>query len=303
MVVALVLGYKMDEKQLIQLRDTIISRPQDIFLSYNDCIKIYELFIDNLNIVNKELKDIYSAYAYSFFSEQINICYSYNNKKKLFSSIQHAKYLLNDEAKINISVCLLQNEQKFYNSCFHLMIQTVVQFVPQDEDMVIGIIKRFNGNINADDLNTLLNKIPNGENNNKIIDTLKKCKIYQILKQKEIIDEDPKTRINFFKFIGKMPSLIEKINFDIKMNIDDLHILPPVARFNFIQYYFRYKVASLEYPVSRYNTQNANNSKVKLDFIGYDQMKELLFPVSIRKNIQVSDWLNKYSVYLKTLQG
>lgn len=292
----------MDSKQLMQLRDTIISRPQDIFLSYDDCIKVYELFIDNSSVVNDALRDTYSAYAYQFFAEQINICYSYNHKKRLFSSIHNAEYLLNDDAKVSISACLLQNEQKFYNSCFHLMVQTVVQFVPKDEDLIIGIIKKFNGNINADGLNILLGKIPDGENNKKISDTLKKCKIYQIIKQKESMSKDPQARINFFKLIGKMPSLIEKINFDIKMTVEDLNLLPPVARFNFIQYYFRYKVASLEYPVSKYNTQNANNSRVKLDFIGYDQMKEILFPVSIRKNIQVSDWLNKYNVYLRASQ-
>ena len=287
------------------LKNIILSRPQDIFITLADCVNVAEIFIDKHDLIDDDLIENFSIYSTSIIKDLINYSY-YVGRKQTVNDIKICKYLLNDLAKQDIVSCFLANEDKFYNAGFNALIDLMVDLVPDtDSATAILLFRKYNGNVNANGCLNLLSKIPNGANNIEIAESIKKCKIHMVLKEKETMCSDNESKKRVIKLLHNMPSLMDKINFEMILSMEDLKIMPPVARFNFIQFYFRYKVPSIEYP-TKFGTSDAKinyKPKLNIEYITIEQMRELLFPVLLKKNVQVSEWLKYYEICLKNSIG
>jgi hypothetical protein len=229
---------------------------------------------------------------------------------------------LTDEIKKNIASRLGDILPEFYPYAKKALLSVALQWVETEED-ALNIIQRNFKSLESSTLDTLVSKVQNGYDNDKIKSLTEKGMAFKANKFNSADINDPDIRKQFINTIAETPSILTKIKHDIHITLDDFRLLPPARRFKFMQqvfnpimsnfdstyqgYYYNSYGNRVEYSpkdiaikiLSRYTTKtnDAWMNKVSVDSISYDDLYELLFAVAINKNKEVVRWLERYKKF------
>ncbi len=213
-------------------------------------------------------------------------------------------------AKKNIISKFLNYYMNFNSAGKKRMASIATDFVDANDPIAINILKVFLRNIKPEDVKKLLEKIPNGVNNQDVQKIFEKTRMMEYLTFNEsAFNNDPKERERIVKAIGRTPSLIKKLDFDIKLSLDDIKKIAPAMRFNFIQHIFKYETIYAGWGYHGWTLSNQISWQKKrtreqhliMPDISPEEMKELLFSVCLKKNNEFSKWMDSYIKYKNSL--
>lgn len=218
--------------------------------------------------------------------------------------------IISDKVKQKIVNRATGTLETFYPYAKKELLSVVIPWV-KDEDSAIAILNAHHRNITTDDMDVLLGQITNGINH----DGLKKIREHSTsflahsFQKADFNDAD--VRRKFIKEFAKMPSLIRHVsNVSVTITLDDLKDIPPARRFDFLQFLYQpllglYSLYSKNWwprKVTKKNIEQARKNKlytqISVEDVSLDDMKNLLFALSIRKNEMIQAWYRRYEQYL-----
>lgn len=217
------------------------------------------------------------------------------------------KNILTDEVRRSVIEIVKTPMKEWYPYAKKDVVNVSIPWINSEEE-ALSIAKLHHRIINVKNMNILLTKISDGTNNPTIGKLLEKSPSYKAGQLKKLDLTDTDQRHKFINSIAQTPSLLKLLNnIQLTITLDDLKKLPPVRRFNFLQYLYE---PSLGYRYSGRYYGNINGSTMKkaikrfggttrlpMDKIKTEDLKQLLFSVSFRKNDEVNVWWDRYKQY------
>jgi hypothetical protein len=179
----------------------------------------------------------------------------------------------------------------------------------------LEIIKKCHKSLLPTQMETLVNKLQDGEDNADVKEIFEKSKVlkYSML-TKEQIDSNPELRKEFIRDVAKTITVAKKAKFDVELSLEDIKALAPMMRFDFLskvlynetyfsgsKYYSGYSASDRLNRIDRRRKMLKLN-KIKLPTISVEDMKELVFAATIKNHEEVSKFLTGYSAYLELLK-
>lgn len=216
-----------------------------------------------------------------------------------------------EDTKKNLVEYFIVNNKNMYSYIRKLWVSVILPWVEKESD-ALEIIKKCHKIISPSQMEALVNKLPDGENNPDIQKIIEKSKVlkYSMLSEQEI-NSNPELRKQFIKDVAKTISVAKKSKFDVKVTLDELKGLPSMTRFDFLSkaltyeiYYCRSKYwadrgSQYIYDAIRSRKKYLNYDKIQLPEITLDEMKELVFAATIKNHSKVSNFLEGYKKYLE----
>lgn len=220
---------------------------------------------------------------------------------------------INADARSNIVDLIIRYNRNFSYSARKLLLAFAINNICIDDLRAVEIFNEFYRTLSQVQFEQLMDKISDGVNNKKVRNILSKTKLYEYLKfDEETVNNNFNKKIELTKVIAKTPTIIKRIPFDVKINIECIKHIPPATRFKFLKFAFRHETDNARYGwyynqalKSRidYYKKRVNEHRLIIDPIGLEEMKELLFPVCLRKNDELTKWLTEYKIYLECLKS
>lgn len=207
---------------------------------------------------------------------------------------------------------------KYYNRGMYfsgpekrIVYRFMISRVKPGDEKILEVFDKFSRTLSITDLKHIINNhIPylKPDLQKEINEAIKKMPLYQLMSiDVSSVSTNQKERIKLLKLFSKTPTMIKKIKTKVHFSEEDILALPPVGRFNFIRNYYGYEVRSMKYYYNRTKdemTKQVSKSKVRtglymLDLPNFDveKMKELLFTVGIKKNKQLTSFIDGYEKY------
>jgi hypothetical protein len=214
--------------------------------------------------------------------------------------------ILSDSIKDSVvkKICSPMND--FYTYSRKSILEIAYKWA-RTEGQSLSIIKNHHRCLTEEMIGSLLKNVTGGLNHpdlKKIKDT---SSIFSIIELNKLIVDEKKHREKIIQIIAKTPSIMSKLDAKLTITLADLKKIPPVRRFNFLQYLYRPIFGSTSYRGTyRYRLATIHLAKNKtilpIEKISKEDMKELLFSVAIRKNDEITTWWNRYEEYSKVLK-
>lgn len=232
--------------------------------------------------------------------------YARLHNKDFANMLAHAQAYLTEEAKSELVNIFVTNCKNFNPSAKKIMAGLATTFVKQEDAKALEVLSAFLRNLTAEGVGTLLKKIPNGLENPDVEKILKKTKMLGYLTfNEQDFNNNPKERERMVKAIGKTPTLIKRLPFEMKLTLDDLNNIAPAMRFDFVQFAFKYEHKYIRWGYTGTNLisrvswwkQKDKSDKLVMPMLTVEQMKELLFSVCLKKNTEFAAWMEFYSKY------
>lgn len=184
-----------------------------------------------------------------------------------------------------------------------------------DRNRAVEIFKNFYRIFSDRHIEILFRLAPKGFADPDINKVLQKTKLFDHLCfDKQSVESDEEIKNLLIKKIAQTPSLIEKLTFDINITYKNIENLPPVLRFNFIQRLFKCEIDTtrrgwgwtigdgLQKRI-QWKRKSTGYERLVVEQLTNEQIKKLLFPVALKKNKEVSDWMREYNLYLLCLSS
>lgn len=194
---------------------------------------------------------------------------------------------------------------RFYNNAGKKLISSVSNLIDKSDICLATYFIKYNcSSLNINCLKRLISIVPEGIKNKEIQEIMSRIPKYKAMVYDEAeVNNNLDTKIKLLKEITRTTSSMKNIQFKLKIGKEDLLKLAPVMRFKFLSHALRREIgyaffvsnsAELKRRLSYYPSSSAN---IYVDVISPEDMKELLFSLTIKKNDKVSGWLEKYTKY------
>jgi hypothetical protein len=231
--------------------------------------------------------------------------------------------LFDDAAKDSIFHLLLQHKQRFTQSCRKRVIEFLISgpMIKDKDPRLEQLFEVYHRSIKPDQFEALMARIDGGQNNPVVLKVLGKSKVFKYLKYtKHGVDSDPAERIKLIKDIATTTTVLKRLPFNIHVGLDDIKQLPPVMRFEFLQFAFFteievYCMKHYRYAYSKpiniveldkrieYRKARRKVDKLTIDLIEPDAIKDLLFALCLNRNEVVSAWVERYTKFYNIKTG
>ena len=177
------------------------------------------------------------------------------------------------------------------------------------ESEALGIIQHHHRSLDTKIIDTLLTKISNGIDHPDL-KKFRESSLPFVARSLNALDmTNPDDRRQVVNSIAKTPSLMRLIDHNITLTLDDLKSLPPARRLDFMEFLYEPVLGRRSHRGTYYGTitkqriQRARkkygaDTRMPIAKIPRDDMKHLLFAVSLRKNEIVATWWERYEKYL-----
>jgi hypothetical protein len=218
--------------------------------------------------------------------------------------------LIDNDSKNKIIDSLLKNHDNFNSLGKKVIASVISKQIIANDIRAITILRLFYRNIKMNDFDILINKIPDGINNPDVKNILNKTKLFKYLQFDEIkFNSDPAARKEMIRLLAMTPTLTKRLSFNMMLSLNDLNLIAPAMRFKFIQYAFRHEARMLKFRgILDYNAKQikkiehwihlfktgSKEDKLSIAFIEEEDMKKLLFAVSLNKNEAYVNWISCY---------
>lgn len=197
---------------------------------------------------------------------------------------------------------------KFYPYARRLLLPNIISFI-HDEHKAIQFLNKNHSLMDGNEVDKLLAIIPDGLDNHLL--TIGGAKVLRIRELRQLDLNDSEERHKFINTIAQTPSMISKVGIKLDITHKDLERLPPARRFNFLQHLYEPRLGHMWVRGSEpryYGNLYLNRLKkaegharykwFSIEDLSVDDMKHLLFAVSIRKNAVMKLWIERYEAYL-----
>ena len=250
-------------------------------------------------------------------------------KKELNNALRRSKYhsmgsniprllkqhgpLLDDSLKREVLKFSMKRMKNFYVYSRKELLKIVVPWVEEESDALI-ILRDHYRQLGSEELDCLLKKVTNGIDHPDLKNMRKSSAVLLKRKLKGLSVDKPEERKIIINAIAQSPKLYEDLGINTEITLRDLKKLPPVRRFNLIQHI--YGVSFGFYSSIQHNwfgkiTPNTlkmafkkygRYTRLPIESIADEDMKNLLFSVSIKKNNEVAKWWERYKQYKKVVK-
>jgi len=232
----------------------------------------------------------------------------YKLGKEIPKAISGCVGFMDANTKTKVLSEILGKQDSFYPYARKLLAQTAAELASSDKEL-IGVLNSFYKVMEKKAFFEVVDKIPGGINNpgvQKVLDKTKKFHVCRYTKAE--IKNDNDKRVELLKDIARTPSSAKNLNFMVTFSVKDLKSLASVMRFNFLQWYFkdRFRCAARNYNrPDRYQTQldryikNTGLDKIQIETLGENDLNEMLFSVGLKKNDEVTKFVERYKCYKK----
>ena len=207
----------------------------------------------------------------------------------------------------------------FYPYARKPLVSLIVSWLDKDEqgddDHARNLLKKNYRIMDAEAVEKVLDFVHEPDKDKAIQDILSKTPEYMLKRFSEMDLTKKENKKRFLNWIAEKPSYMKKITFDVELKAEDLRLLPSMRRFGFIKELFSplihiskydFKVPSSSSYYRRGSNPNAFDvfleqakanpwmNKIKMEFVEEDELKNLVFAASLRKNDDVSKWFDDY---------
>jgi len=235
-----------------------------------------------------------------------------NEMPKMFELLAD---LLTDNTKEYLVDFFVKNITNLYSYVKKTWIGLLLPWISKESD-ALEIIKKCHKSLLPTQMEILVNKLQDGEDNAEVKEIFEKSKVLKYsMVTKEQIDSNPELRKEFVRDVAKTITVAKKAKFDVELTIEDIKALAPMMRFDFLskvlcneiyfagsKYYNNYSAADRLSRIDKRRKMLKLN-KIKLPTISVEDMKELVFAATIKNHEQVSKFLTGYSAYLELLKN
>lgn len=275
--------------------------------NYASCVS----FVNNINVSNliPKKKTTYSYQKISFtkIEKKLNIISPLLSKEKI-------EYLCS----------VLYNQISDY---YNYSITKIISFILENSssfDLASSILEKNKKQLSLEHVQKIYNKFP------ELKDKIKNDpKFYLIGLSNDDISK-PEWREKLINLFATNIKMLKFFPAQLELTIDDLQKLPPVKRLKFFQTYYglpfkichsyNKKAFYFYWGLDKYDSRSKKEqnhlknvlnhqlnkkgkfrySKLKMNF-SPEQLHPLLFSVSIKKNEEVSKWLERYKIYYNAI--
>lgn len=230
--------------------------------------------------------------------------------KKLPRLVKKYGVLLPDGARAKLLNMITTPMNNFYTYAKKELIEQLVPWI-ESEDQAIKVINEHHGLLKVNTLEALLSKVANGIEHEALA-LFRDRSLPFIARQIQALDLNvAENKYRAVNAVAKAPRLLQYLNITLHITLDDFKQLPPARRFDFIQYCYgpllgRFNEYSKNWwprNITKDHITKAKThklySQIKVDKISRDDMKHLLFAISVRKYEEMAAWYERYDAYLK----
>jgi hypothetical protein len=236
----------------------------------------------------------------------------YKLGKEIPNAISGCIDFMDTETKSKVLSEILGKQNSFYPYARKILAQTAVELASSDAELV-GVLNSFYKVMEKKAFFEIVDKITDGIDNPGVKKVLDKTKKFHVCRyEKAEVKNDSKKRVELLKDIARTPSSAKNLNFMINFSVSDLKEMASIMRFNFLQWYFRdrFKCTARNYSrPDRYKAQldryikNTGLDKITIDTMTDNELTEMLFGVGLKKNDEVTKFVERYKCYKKVEAG
>jgi hypothetical protein len=244
---------------------------------------------------------------------------NYRRGRDISDILNFYKLEFTNEQKMEVVEYLIQHRDNFYAYAKKINGKIAAEFVA-DSNTAIRLFENYHRLLTPDALQLVLSKIENGIENDEVKKIIENSKTLAHLKYNaEEVKNKPEIKQALLKEIAYTETVAKKLDYALEVSLEDIKTLPPVLRFNFLQFAFRSEInfALRIFPGSYYHRKFKNNlpdalsscrkkarlENLKVPEISPEEMKEMFFSIALAKNEEVQNWLKKYDKYLEVKRG
>lgn len=256
--------------------------------------------IDIDNMINDNIVETMEKYG--------SFCYA-----KIPVLLKEIQNVLRPSVKSKIVKYFILNKDLFASQYKKQMINIISEFLSSYDDRV-SFLKSFHRSIKVDTFDKIVSEVPNkidDKNIKNILNKDKKLSAYYKFNKDDL--KNDKKREALIKYIIKTPTATNNLNFKVDIELDDFKKVAPMMRFKFLEWYYSdifnqigaYGRFHHYYrPIDRYTLNKSKKTlNIQLEPISPDQIKQLLFSVSLKKNARTTRWFEKYKIYYRYING
>lgn len=276
------------------------------FHTLNELVNVFAQIQDH----SEKFKSIINDLVVDFTLKQT----AYYSKQILNMLKMVEKHLTTENKKI-IYNYFIDNSYKFGASRKNMISMLSNYDMPYDD--TVRFVRKFNRSMSMNMFKNIVDKVPDGMNDQHIKTILSSNKKLQIDKFSKDDLKDAKKRKKLIRHIVKTPTSESNLDFNIKITLSDLQGVAPSMRFDFLRWYFNGPIdyiRSRRYYMRSYYFQKDNMSapnlkkrirakNIIIDDISPDDITKLLLSVGIKKNSIVSIWIEKYKIYHEIIKN
>jgi len=228
----------------------------------------------------------------------------YSIRYNMLRLLKVAQKILTQKSESWVLQFLFTNHRELYTTKKQLLNMISKYTLSYDER--VKFLNTFHHSMDACMFSDIISGIPLGTKDKNVARVLNKSNKLAVCSFDAKDAKDSKKREALVKHIVKTPTSAKNIDFKLTITYDDLKKLPPVMRFKFLNWYFDRMFDFIHWGGSYYRGRSTflhnieSRHKIpnlKVESIPLDKMKSLLFSVGLKKNRQVSAWIDKYEDY------
>lgn len=270
-----------------------------------------------MKVTNENLRSKIATAALEFFKSKSKTYY--NGGRDVPDVLKFLEIQYTDRQKTEIVNHIVASKNYFYTYAKKMNAQVAGEFAINSEQAV-KVFETYHRLLTPETMKLLLGKIENGIENPDVKKIIDETNTLTHLKYNaDEVQSNEDTKRELLKKIAYTGTIAKKLDFELDLTLDDIKTLPPVLRFEFMQFAFKSEIdfSMRIFPWSYYHKKYKNNlpgallgcrKKAKLDNlkmpdITSEQMKEMFFSIALAKNEEVQNWLKKYEKYLEVKQG
>lgn len=211
--------------------------------------------------------------------------------KEIPESIVCMSKFFNDVQKEDVAKYLSGHLDKFYVYSRKLLIQLIIDWTSNNV-VLNNVVEKNYRILSNNQIHTISSKT---KLSNKAQEYLLRMPEYALnLFSKEDL-ADPDKRSRYIKLIAEKDAFYNASKFRMTITKEDLEKLPAVTRFKFMKKIYEPLLVAFANACSKCQVEAETDLEVyvKPDSMTMDDISELLFPVSIEKNIEVKRWMKK----------
>ena len=211
---------------------------------------------------------------------------------------------------------IIKYNNNFCNKTRKHLSKWIIRFLKEQDDRASELFATFYRIYNKKDFEGLLEKTPNGINNAVIQEVInKKTNLFDYIKYKEEeVNNNDEQMVKLLKAIVKTNTILDRLDFVVKVEERHIKKLAPVQRFNFLRLALHWDISLAFSCKNRYYGNNTtafgkklrdhiyiakkdHHSRIDMGLPTPEKIREYLFAVALKKNKVVSRFINRYEEF------
>lgn len=296
---------KLKDNSLIN--KLVTDHVSDTYRSYywdaEESYKLYSMLIDKFGRKHKKYQKVFATLEDVIKDESLWSNYGYSSFRILRKVSRFEIFPNGRELQKELLFDVADAAHRINGPLKGLIVKTK-EFLDTEED-IVNFLNAYHEHMTPLSVRHWIGKVKEGVDHPDISFSQKTK--FKLLKLRAADMKDVKTRTRAVRSAVDVNGAMNYLCMKVSLSKDDLLYMPPVARLKFLEWYFDAHL-SIVFEVKRCPSnivrelvwvksanKNGGQSKVELtDKLSTDDIREMLFPVSLSKNDRVSRFVKQY---------